>query len=141
LSNAEEANVVERGPCSQPPEEVPLHDHVFLDKRKWQAVTLTSVTAASHDSFIYSFALPTPDLALGLRVGQHVFVRLKRKTSAQGGGGEMIQRAYTPVSPPNAKGHIDLLVKYVPFPPLSLSKLIDADVVDLRSFIPFVSEF
>jgi len=136
----EETNVADSGPCSQPPEEEQHHDRVFLDKRKWQAVTLTSVTAASHDSFIYSFAFPSPDLAVGLPVGQHVFVRLRRKTSTQGGG-EMVQRAYTPVSPPNAKGHIELLVKYVPFPHLSLPKLANADVDDLRSFIPFVSQF
>jgi nitrate reductase (NAD(P)H) len=90
----------------------PEESHVFLNKRKWGAVTLTSVIPASHDSFIFKFALPSPDLELGLPVGQHVFVRLRRKTSTKGSTeGELAQRAYTPVSPQNAKGHIELLVK------------------------------
>lgn len=59
--------------------------------------------------------------------GQHVFVRLRRKAprrSTLGDDsektefeetevveGEMVQRAYTPVSSATAKGHIDLLIK------------------------------
>jgi nitrate reductase (NAD(P)H) len=58
--------------------------------------------------------------------GQHVFVRLRRKvpkhkTNADGSSvefestevfeGELVQRAYTPVSSQKAKGHIDLLIK------------------------------
>jgi nitrate reductase (NAD(P)H) len=51
-------------------------------------------------------------------VGQHVFVRLRRKVKRNASRhdevvleGEMIQRAYTPVSLSDAKGEIDLLIK------------------------------
>jgi nitrate reductase (NAD(P)H) len=51
-------------------------------------------------------------------IGQHVFVRLRRKVKRDGlrhdevvVDGEMIQRAYTPVSLSDAKGEIDLLIK------------------------------
>ena len=108
---------VDKAPKAQEAEEE--ESGVFLNKRKWKAVALTSVTTVSHDSFIYRFAFPSQDSELGLPVGQHVFVRLRRKTTTgQAEGGELVQRAYTPVSPPNAKGHIDLLVKCV-FPQLS----------------------
>ena len=72
----------------------------------------------SHDSAIYRFALASPEQALGLPVGQHVYARLRRKDS-----GEAVQRAYTPVSQQSDRGHIDLLIKYVlPLPePLDLS--------------------
>lgn len=59
--------------------------------------------------------------------GQHVFVRLRRKAPRETISeedrenaefeetrvveGEMVQRAYTPVSSASAKGHIDLLIK------------------------------
>ena len=56
------------------------------------------------------------DSILGLCVEQHVFVRLRRKTSTQGGG-EMVQRASCHRR--NAKDHP---VKYVLFP-LYLSQL------------------
>ena len=115
----QEANDVDKGQASTAKEAEEEESGVFLNKRKWKTVTLTSVTAVSHDSFIYRFAFASPDLELGLPVGQHVFVRLRRKiTTGQAEGGELVQRAYSPVSPPNAKGHIDLLVKCV-FPQLS----------------------
>ncbi|KZT38057.1 hypothetical protein SISSUDRAFT_1047659 [Sistotremastrum suecicum HHB10207 ss-3] len=78
----------------------------FLHKTIWKKVRLTEATRISHDSIIYRFALARPDQPLGLPVGQHVFVRLKRKDT-----GEIIQRAYTPVSQQNAVGFIDLLIK------------------------------
>ncbi|EKM57613.1 uncharacterized protein PHACADRAFT_170854 [Phanerochaete carnosa HHB-10118-sp] len=82
----------------------------FLDPKTWKVVTLTSIERVNHDSLIYRFALPHSDQPLGLPTGQHVFVRLKRKDT-----GDMVQRAYTPVSPENARGSIDFLIKlYLP---------------------------
>lgn len=50
--------------------------------------------------------------------GQHVYCRLRRKIGAgdQERGeevvqGELVQRAYTPVSSKDAKGHVELLIK------------------------------
>lgn len=80
---------------------------------------MTSIERISHDSFIYQFALDRPDQPLGLPIGQHVYVRLRRKVQPSDDSavveGEMVQRAYTPVSRSDAKGHIDLLIKlYLP---------------------------
>ena len=47
--------------------------------------------------------------AIGLLVGQHVFVRLGRKTT-----GEMVQRVYPPIWRQEERGHIDLFIKWVP---------------------------
>ena len=80
----------------------------FLDPKTWKSVALTSVERINHDSLMYRFALPSSETLLGLPVGQHVFVRLRRKDT-----GEVVQRAYTPVSLEGATGSIDFLIKYV----------------------------
>jgi len=109
---------------------------VFLDRRTWKPAKLVKITGVSHDSFIYRFALHSPDQPLGLPVGQHVFVRLRRKTT-----GEMVQRAYTPVSRQEERGSIDLLVKlYLPnadFPSggkmtVGFHELVIGDTVDFK---------
>lgn len=88
-----------------------------LHRKKWKASKLVSIENVSHDSRVYRFALESPEQPLGLPIGQHVFVRLKRK--AKPGeissviDSDIVQRAYTPVSRSNATGHVDLLIKYV----------------------------
>ena len=57
---------------------------------------------------MYRFALQSAEQPLGLPVGQHVFVRLRRKDT-----GEMVQRAYTPVSRADARGSVEFLIKCV----------------------------
>ncbi|KAJ9115229.1 hypothetical protein QFC20_001096 [Naganishia adeliensis] len=101
-------------------EEVTI-DPIFLSKTKWKKATLESLQVVSHDSRVYRFALQAPDQHLGLPTGQHVFCRLRRKVPQDQHGktevveGELVQRAYTPVSPADAKGYIDLLIKlYLP---------------------------
>ncbi|KAL4079389.1 hypothetical protein J3A83DRAFT_4409606 [Scleroderma citrinum] len=83
---------------------------IFLDRTKWKDVKLTRIVQINHDTYQYRFDLPREDQPLGLPVGQHVFVRLRRKDT-----GELVQRAYTPVSQQGAIGFIELLVKlYLP---------------------------
>lgn len=71
-------------------------------------MTLTEIRPVNHDSLIYRFSLPFAEQKLGLPAGQHVFARLRRKDT-----GELVQRAYTPVSPEDARGSLELLIKYV----------------------------
>lgn len=80
----------------------------FLSPRLWGQITLTNCEAVNHDTRLYRFALPCPDQPLGLPTGQHVFIRLRRKDT-----GELVQRAYTPVSGRDAKGYIEFLIKSV----------------------------
>ncbi|KAG7529194.1 hypothetical protein FFLO_05748 [Filobasidium floriforme] len=100
---------------------------IFLNKTKWKKAPLVSVKTVSHDSRVYRFALQDKDQTLGLPTGQHVFVKLRRKAPRETTSeedrenaefeetrvveGEMVQRAYTPVSSASATGHIDLLIK------------------------------
>jgi nitrate reductase (NAD(P)H) len=72
---------------------LPQVDEGFLHRTQWKTARLSKITPASHDSFVFRFDLEHPNQPLGLPVGQHVFVRLRRKTT-----GELVQRAYTPVS-------------------------------------------
>lgn len=83
-------------------------DGIFLDRTKWKDVKLTKIVQINHDTYQYQFDLPREDQPLGLPVGQHVFVRLRRKDTE-----EMVQRAYTPVSQQGAIGFIELLIKCV----------------------------
>jgi nitrate reductase (NAD(P)H) len=89
----------------------------FLNQTKWKEVVLVDVNAVSSDSKVYRFALQRPDQALGLPIGQHVYVRLRRKTDSQGKNdvveGELVQRAYTPISKQDQRGSVNLLVKCV----------------------------
>lgn len=85
-------------------------DKTFLERSRWKDVKLYNVKQINHDCYLYRFALPKEDQSLGLPVGQHIFVRLRRQDT-----GEMVQRAYTPVSQQGAVGFIDLLIKlYLP---------------------------
>ncbi|EMD41310.1 hypothetical protein CERSUDRAFT_89880 [Gelatoporia subvermispora B] len=113
------------------------HSEGFLHPKTWKHVRLMEVLRINHDSNLYRFVLPgASDQPLGLSVGQHVFVRLKRRDT-----GEVVQRAYTPVSPGNASGAIDFLIKlYLPnsdFPiggkmSVGLHQLQIGDTVELK---------
>lgn len=88
-------------------------DPTFLSKTRWKPAELVSIERVNHDSRLYRFALEHEGQPLGLPTGQHVYARLRRKVTAAGtaGEGELVQRAYTPVSRQGAKGHLDLLIK------------------------------
>ena len=85
----------------------------FLHAKRWKPTSLVEVQDVSRDSKIFRFVLDHPDQSLGLPTGQHVYVRLRRKAGPGVIEGEVVQRAYTPLSRPECKGFIDLLVKYV----------------------------
>jgi nitrate reductase (NAD(P)H) len=86
----------------------------FLNK-KWKKVVLTAIEDVSSDAKIFRFALDRPDQEIGLPIGQHVYVRLRRKVKHQDVAeiveGELVQRAYTPLSRACDRGSVDLLVK------------------------------
>ncbi|KAH7313228.1 nitrate reductase [Rhizoctonia solani] len=117
----------------------PVEDDIspaFLHKTKWKPVRLQTIVPISPDTSIFRFTLQVPDQPLGLPVGQHVFVRLRRKDT-----GEMVQRAYTPVSRESEVGHIDLLVKmYLPtgeYPQggkmsIGFNQLVVGDTIELK---------
>lgn len=88
----------------------------FLHAKKWKSTRLVGIKEVSKDSKVFRFALESPDQTLGLPTGQHVYVRLRRKVIRDGkmvldDQGELVQRAYTPLSRDTDKGFIDILVK------------------------------
>lgn len=94
-------------------------DAVFLSKTKWKSGVLVDIGKINHDSRNYRFALEHADQPLGLPTGQHVYARLRRKTTAADAEngvveGELVQRAYTPVSSEHATGFLDMLIKVRP---------------------------
>jgi nitrate reductase (NAD(P)H) len=94
--------------------DAPVDDTIFLNPKQWKKSKLVSVKDVSKDSKVFRFALDKDEQALGLPTGQHVYVRLKRKTVSsvkKAADGEMVQRAYTPLSREMDKGYIDMLVK------------------------------
>jgi nitrate reductase (NAD(P)H) len=117
----------------------------FLHPKKWKQVKLLKIEDVSGDAKIFRFSLPHAEQELGLPFGQHVYARLRRKVAHQESAeivqGELVQRAYTPLSERNAKGFIDLLIKiYYPsaeFPQggrmtLCFSELVVGDMVELK---------
>lgn len=82
----------------------------FLEPKKWKRTSLVSKRIISHDTRMFRFALPHKDQLLGLPVGQHVYVRVKRTNQASGEV-EVVQRAYTPYSGDSQRGYLDILIK------------------------------
>nr|XP_003224227.1 PREDICTED: NADH-cytochrome b5 reductase 2 isoform X2 [Anolis carolinensis] len=58
----------------------------------------------SHDTRRFRFGLPSSEHILGLPVGQHVYISSKV-------AGNLVIRAYTPVSSDEVKGYVDLIIK------------------------------
>ncbi|KNZ80738.1 Nitrate reductase [NADPH] [Termitomyces sp. J132] len=83
----------------------------FLQPNKWKTVTLQTMIDVSKDSKVFRFILDHKERDLGLPIGQHVYVRLRRKINGKADVGELVQRAYTPISKKNDRGFIDMLVK------------------------------
>ncbi|KAL6851839.1 nitrate reductase [Trichoderma novae-zelandiae] len=82
----------------------------FLEPRMWKEVQLIHKREISHNSRIFRFALPHQDQCLGLPVGQHIYLRIKKVDQATGKV-EIVQRAYTPYSCSTQRGFVDLLIK------------------------------
>ncbi|XP_044157085.1 NADH-cytochrome b5 reductase-like isoform X2 [Bufo gargarizans] len=79
------------------------HDDVLLSSETFTEFTLCSVDRETEDTGRYRFQLPS-GVSLGLKLGQHLVVRGLVN-------GVEIQRAYTPISPVDVKGHFEVLVK------------------------------
>lgn len=92
----------------------------FLDPKRWKATHLVSKTPISHDTRMFRFALSHDDQFLGLPVGQHVFVRVK-KANKMTQDVEVVQRAYTPYSGNSERGFLEILIK-VYFPSTDAGK-------------------
>jgi len=100
---------------------------VALDKPEYKPYKLVRKTKLSPNSYQFRFALPSPDMSLGLPIGKHVYVRAKTAQGEQ-------SRPYTPTSSDDDKGHFDLVIKIYPTGKLTphLEKLKEGDYVDVK---------
>ena len=74
------------------------------------SLTLRETHRVCEHTYVFRFNLPTPLLGTGFGLGQYVAVR-----AVPGGEGTSpIVRYYSPISRPDAPGHLDLLVKVDP---------------------------
>ncbi|XP_006025868.1 NADH-cytochrome b5 reductase-like isoform X1 [Alligator sinensis] len=74
-----------------------------LNPDTFTAFSINSVEQLTQDTYLYRFELPE-NSSLGLSLGQHVVLRGEVN-------GLEVQRAYTPISPVNAEGYFDVLIK------------------------------
>jgi len=79
-------------------------DSGFMD------VPLAKVNKITHDTYIFTYNLPDPDLPLGLHVGQHIAIHATLPTT-EFPQGEEIRRKYTPISKVDQRGTFELLIK------------------------------
>ena len=78
----------------------------FLRARAWTKAVLAEKKRISWDTRVFVYKLEYDEQTLGLPVGQHLMVRLRDTAT-----GDAIIRPYTPVSEPNMKGYLEMLVK------------------------------
>nr|AAT72293.1 nitrate reductase [Dunaliella viridis] len=77
---------------------------ITLNPREKVTLKLAERIEVSHNTRIFRFALPSPEHILGLPTGKHLFVYAHVN-------GELVARAYTPISSDEDKGRLDLLIK------------------------------
>jgi len=76
----------------------------FLRPREFQKMPLVEKIIVNHDTRIFRFALPRPDMKLGLPTGQHIFLKAKYE-------GKVVMRPYSPMTDDNTLGHVDFIIK------------------------------
>ncbi|XP_075412665.1 NADH-cytochrome b5 reductase-like [Tenrec ecaudatus] len=74
-----------------------------LNPEDFLAFSISTVDKVTEDTYLARFALPR-NSQLSLRPGQHLILRGTA-------GGVEVQRAYTPISPANAQGYFEVLIK------------------------------
>jgi len=87
----------------------------FTDPNQWVELLLKSRDSHTHNTDIFRFALPSPDHISGL----HVASALLTQTTPHSSDEKPITRPYTPISVPDEKGYLDLLVKRYDGGPMS----------------------
>ncbi|XP_069794161.1 NADH-cytochrome b5 reductase-like isoform X2 [Narcine bancroftii] len=78
-------------------------DLQLIAPEKWSAFQIMDIEQETADTYLFRFQLPN-GCCLGLTVGQHIVTRGVVS-------GVEVQRAYTPVSPLDAEGYFEVLIK------------------------------
>ncbi|KAI1437981.1 nitrate reductase [Xylaria sp. CBS 124048] len=80
--------------------------NIFLRHNAWTKAILSAKRSISPDTKIFTFDLQHAAQLVGLPVGQHLTMRLRDPVTR-----EPILRSYTPISPTDARGTLDVLIK------------------------------
>jgi len=85
-----------------------------LSPTEWRALRLESVTPLSHNTAVYRFAFEDETASSGMRVASCLLTKAAIGSEKADGSRANVIRPYTPISRPDAKGHVDLAVKTYP---------------------------
>jgi nitrate reductase (NAD(P)H) len=92
---------IDEAPAAATP---PVSTVALSNPREKVRCRLVDKKSLSYNVRLFRFALPSPDQKLGLPVGRHVYVCASID-------GKLCMRAYTPTSPVDEVGHVELLIK------------------------------
>ncbi|XP_008679268.1 nitrate reductase [NAD(P)H] [Zea mays] len=93
---------IDEAPAAAAP--LPVSTVALSNPREKVKCRLVGKKSLSYNVRLFRFALPSPDQKLGLPVGRHVYVCASID-------GKLCMRAYTPTSPADEVGHVELLIK------------------------------
>ncbi|KAI9009008.1 hypothetical protein CLU79DRAFT_775644 [Phycomyces nitens] len=107
-----------------------------FNAKEFLSLKLESVEKINHNTSLFRFTLPKADQRAGLHVASCVITRYPI-TKKDGSPGYII-RPYTPTSPEEAEGHVDLIVKSYPDGKMSkhIHDLKIGDTLDIKGPIP-----
>jgi NAD(P)H-flavin reductase len=76
----------------------------FLKPGEFQKMPLVEKIIVNHDTRIFRFGLPRPDMKLGLPTGGHIFLKGKWED-------KVVMRPYSPMTDDDTLGHVDFIIK------------------------------
>ena len=83
-------------------------------KDKWVDFELEKVEPYNHNTSIYHFKLPGDDQVAGMKVASALLVKASDSQACVDDKGKPVIRPYTPISGPDSKGKLELMVKTYP---------------------------
>uniref|UniRef100_A0A7S0RQ42 NADH-cytochrome b5 reductase n=1 Tax=Chlamydomonas leiostraca TaxID=1034604 RepID=A0A7S0RQ42_9CHLO len=107
-----------------------------LDPQEFKPFKITAKKKLTHDTYLYTFELPN-NQASGLHTASCLVTRAMI-TPAGEAQPKPVVRPYTPVSPPGARGYLDLAVKVYPKGTMSkhIGSLKPGDTLEMKGPIP-----
>lgn len=104
-----------------------------LDPNEWLSFKLKQRTQLTHNTALFRFALDNPSQVVGLPVASCLLTRAHMGTKDDGSPSFAV-RPYTPISPPDARGYFDLIIKVYPDGKMTqhLSSLKVGDALDVK---------
>eukprot|EP00964_Phaeocystis_antarctica_P131387 scaffold95286_cov60-Phaeocystis_antarctica.AAC.4 len=105
-----------------------------LDPSAWVPLKLVESTPLTKDSAIYRFAFADPEATSGMTVASCLLVKAAIGSEKADGTRANVMRPYTPMSRPDVKGHMDLMIKVYPTGKMGnhISSLKVGDTLDFK---------